>query len=66
MEVEARLRALMTRLGLVYGAIDMRLTPDGHYIFLEINPSGQWLFVEERSGQPITASFARLLANHNC
>lgn len=55
-------RAFMDELGLVYGAIDMRRTPDGEYVFLEINPSGQWLFVEERTGQPITEAFADLLA----
>jgi hypothetical protein len=27
-----------------------------------VNPSGEWLFVEERSGQPITETFAHLLA----
>lgn len=64
-EVEAKLRALMARLGIVYGAIDMRLTPEGHYIFLEVNPAGQWLFIEDRSGQPITATLAHLLASHD-
>lgn len=60
-EVAGRLRALMGALGLVYGAIDMRLTPDGQYVFLEVNPAGQWLFVEERTGQPITAAVAAQL-----
>jgi hypothetical protein len=59
--VVERLRTLMDRLGLVYGAIDMRLTPEGRFVFLEINPSGQWLFMEERTGQPITDAFVRLL-----
>lgn len=60
-EVEERLQALMARLGLVYGAIDMRRTPDGRHVFLEINPAGQWLFIEQESGQPIAAALARLL-----
>jgi hypothetical protein len=30
----------MRRMGLVYGAVDMRLKPDGTYVFLEINPAG--------------------------
>ncbi len=60
-EVEDGLRALMSRLGLVYGAVDMRLTPDGRYVFLEINPAGQWLFIEQRTGQPISAALARHL-----
>lgn len=64
-EVEQGVHALMVKLGLVYGAIDMRLTPDGRYVFLEINPSGQWLFIEERTDQAITASFAQLLAAHD-
>ena len=59
----AQLRAFMQRLGLVYGAIDMRLTPEGEYVFFEINPSGQWLFVEEATAQPITAALAEALAN---
>ena len=63
--VEERLRALMHRMGLVYGAIDMRLTPDGRYVFLEVNPAGQWLFVERPSGQPIASALARLLYQHD-
>lgn len=61
-ETEHKLRALMDRLGLVYGAIDLRRTAAGDEIFLEINPAGEWQFVEERSGQPITEAVAALLA----
>ena len=60
-DVEAKLFALMNRLGLVYGAIDMRRRPDGSHVFLEVNPAGQWLFIERSSGQPITAALAELL-----
>lgn len=45
---------LMRTLRLEYGAIDMRLTPDGQYVFFEVNPAGQFLYVEYSSGQPIT------------
>ncbi|HXW26703.1 MAG TPA: hypothetical protein VEK73_18310 [Xanthobacteraceae bacterium] len=61
-EVADKLRALMRRLGLVYGAIDLRLTADGRYVFLEINPAGQFLYVEQSTGQPITAALAARLA----
>lgn len=60
-EVTESLHALMQRLDLVYGAIDMRQTPDGEFVFLEINPAGQWLFVEERTRQPITEALADLM-----
>nr|WP_314464305.1 hypothetical protein [uncultured Novosphingobium sp.] len=54
----AALLRLMGRLGLVYGAVDLRLTPDGDYVFLEINPAGQWLFIELATGTPISATIA--------
>jgi glutathione synthase/RimK-type ligase-like ATP-grasp enzyme len=56
------LLALQRRLGLRYGAIDMRRTPDGEYVFLEVNPAGQWLFVERLTGMPIGQAVADLLA----
>ena len=56
-----KIAQLMKRLGLVYGAIDLRRTPEGAYVFLEVNPAGEWRFVEERTGQPMTDSFAEML-----
>lgn len=60
-EITNGLLRLMRRLGLVYGAIDMRRTDDGRYVFLEVNPAGQWLFVEERTGLPIAQALASAL-----
>lgn len=57
-----RLLALMRRLSLRYGAIDLRLTPDGEYVFLEINPSGQYLFIELLTGTPLSDRMAAYLA----
>lgn len=61
-DIEERLVELMRRLGLVYGAIDMRRTPDGDHVFLEVNTAGEFLFVEERTAQPIARTLAELLA----
>lgn len=52
--VEDRLLALLRRLGLRYGAVDLRRTDAGEHHFLEVNPAGQWLFVERLTGMPIT------------
>jgi glutathione synthase/RimK-type ligase-like ATP-grasp enzyme len=60
-DVTAKLLELMRRLGLVYGAIDLRLTPEGRYVFLEINPAGQFLYVEYATRQPIAAALAKAL-----
>ena len=60
-DVTDKLLSFMRRLGLSYGAIDMRRTPEGDHVFLEVNPAGQWLFVEQHTGQPIAARIADLL-----
>lgn len=60
-KLEGLLVRLVAELGLLYGAIDLRLTPEGDYIFLEINPAGEFLFIEEKSGIPLTSAMADLL-----
>jgi len=52
---------LVERLGLSYGAIDMVLTPEGRYVFLEINPNGQYLWIEKMTGLPISDAICDLL-----
>jgi glutathione synthase/RimK-type ligase-like ATP-grasp enzyme len=59
--VERCLLGLMKRLGLVYGAVDLRRTPSGEHVFLEVNTAGQWLFVEQATGQPIAQALAEAL-----
>lgn len=41
-EIEIKLDALMKDLSFNTGSIDLILTPEGDYIFLEINPEGQF------------------------
>ncbi len=60
-EVERRCLQLVERLGLCYGAIDLILTPDDHYVFLEINPNGQYLWIEDTTGLPISEALCDLL-----
>ena len=61
-EVSQKLLNLMERLGLEYGAIDMRLTPDGDYVFLEINPNGSYFYIESATGLPISRTLAQRLS----
>ncbi len=60
-EVARRCVRLVKTLGLQYGAIDMILTPDGRYVFIEINPNGQYLWIEELTGLPISDALCDLL-----
>ena len=61
-EVEKKCCTLLDRLELNYGAIDMVLTPDGEYIFLEINPAGQFGWIDELADLPLTETLADMLA----
>jgi glutathione synthase/RimK-type ligase-like ATP-grasp enzyme len=61
-DVRRKLFSLMRRLGLRYGAVDMRRTESGEHYFLEVNPAGQWHFVEHRTGLPISEAIADELA----
>jgi ATP-grasp ribosomal peptide maturase len=52
---------VLDRLGLPYGAFDFVVTPDGEWRFLEVNPSGQYGFIEQATGLPITAAICDYL-----
>lgn len=53
---------VLRQLGLTFGAFDFCLDRDGQYVFLEVNPSGQWLWMEKGLNLPISLHLARLLA----
>lgn len=56
-------RSLLHHYSLKYGAIDMILTPQGEYVFLEINPNGQYGWIEKLTGLPITQAIVDLLVS---
>lgn len=60
--VEEKLRALMKRLGLVFGCIDLVVDPAGNTYFLEVNQAGQFLFLEEAlPSMPLLAAMTAML-----
>lgn len=60
-EIRFSVTSLLKQLGLSFGAFDFTITPEGEWVFLEINPNGQWGWIEERTGLPITSAMADLL-----
>ena len=50
----ARLIELTSLLGLRYAAIDLIVAPSGDVTFLEVNPGGQWGFVEPETRDMVT------------
>ncbi len=63
--VVAGVRRLMTEMRLVYGAFDFIIGPDETWTFLEVNAGGQYGWIEEATGAPITGQLAELLAKGN-
>jgi len=59
--IEAAIRRLMDRFDLNFASLDMIVTPADEFVFLELNPNGQWLWLEEDLGLPLVASMADLL-----
>lgn len=61
-EVQQACLRLMQRLGIVFGAFDFIVTPEGEHVFLEVNPAGQFLWVEEACPDlPLLAPFVDFL-----
>ncbi|MEX3945915.1 MvdC/MvdD family ATP grasp protein [Paraburkholderia sp. BR10937] len=60
-EVENGLLRLMHALDLNYGAADFILTPDGRHCFLEVNPVGEFFWLEKHPGLPLSGAIADLL-----
>jgi MvdD family ATP-grasp ribosomal peptide maturase len=67
-DVEKKLLKLMAYFGLNYGAIDIIVTPDNRHVFLEVNPVGEFFWMEIFSPHfPISKSIAEmLLTGKNC
>ena len=61
-KVRESVLALMTKLGLSFGAVDLVETPDGEFIFLEVNPNGQWLWIDDQLQLGITNAIVDWLA----
>jgi len=52
--LEADCISLVRAFSLSFAALDFIVTPRGEYVFLELNPSGQWGWLEEATQTPIT------------
>ena len=61
-DLESTIVRLMNKLGLDFGTIDLKLADNGEYVFLEVNPQGQFLYIEIRTGLPISTALADFLA----
>ena len=62
-EIENKLDSLMQKLNINSGSIDLILTPQGEYFFLEVNPIGQFQWLSKNCNYRIEELIAKTLAN---
>jgi ATP-grasp ribosomal peptide maturase len=52
---------MLRHLRLRFGVLDFIVTPDERWVFLEVNPNGQWAWIQDETNQPITSAIADAL-----
>ncbi len=60
-KIELLCLKMLDKLGLTYGCFDMIITPENEYIFIELNPNGQYGWIERLTMLPITENIAKML-----
>lgn len=60
--IETKIKQLIKKFGLNFGIIDMIVTNKDKHIFLELNPNGNWLFIESKINTPISFLIAEWLS----
>lgn len=51
---------MLAKLRLAYGAFDFVVSMDGRWVFLEVNPTGEWAWLENEHGLPLRPAFDEL------
>ena len=57
--VRAGIVRLMARYGLRFAAVDMAVSAAGQWFFFEVNPNGQWAWLDTSAGTNIAESFVK-------
>ncbi len=57
------LRAFNQKMGLIYGVFDLIVDENDEHLFLECNPDGNWLWLDECVGGQLVRSYAQMLAD---
>lgn len=63
-DIHQKVDALLDELEINFGAIDFIVDHENEWWFLEINPLGQWLWIEDLTGMDISGSITRWLCEN--
>ncbi len=61
-EITARCHSMLQTLGLEFGAFDFAVDKHGNCYFLEVNPNGQWYWLEHLTGLLISDAIVAILS----
>ena len=64
-DLHRKIRTVLDRLDLEMGIFDLKITPQGEYVWFEVNPQGQFLFLEPLTKTPYTKIFAEYLIENS-
>lgn len=62
-EISNSLTTMMKKMNLFFGAIDMIRNKSGEYVFLEVNPQGEWGMLQRDLDYPIGETIATKIAS---
>jgi glutathione synthase/RimK-type ligase-like ATP-grasp enzyme len=62
MDIESKIRKLTSHYSLRFAAIDMAVSKSGEWYFFEVNPNGQWAWLDMTAGTNISASLVKSLS----
>ena len=57
--------SFLQEMHLNFGCFDFIVTPQNRFVFLECNPNGQWLWIEQETGMRISQAIAECLMKHS-
>lgn len=63
-ELTLKLYKMLKIFNLSFAAIDIIYGTDDNYYFLDLNPTGQWIWIELATGLPMVDSFVNLIASY--
>jgi hypothetical protein len=63
-EIESKLFEFMKQAGLKYGAFDLIHSKSGEVYFIEINPAGQFIHIENETAMPISGCLANCFSDN--
>jgi len=59
--IQQKIQLMMQTSGLLFGVLDMIVTPEGEYVFLETNPKGEWGMLQKYLDYPIAETIVKQL-----